>query len=189
MAFNFHGRQPLKTEEAYFRRRDAELIKQMRTLATLKEKRQKLSDTLHIADENVLNAVETLKFDDTTVGVLELIPMLDVAWSDGQVGRAECDLIVATAREDNVAPDTPADHYLTACLQERPSTDFFVQALKVLRNISDLRPASERNICTAKLLDRCAQVAAASGGCLGLMNPVSSIERTRLREIASTLQD
>lgn len=190
MAFNLHRTQsPFMTEEEYFHRRDTELIEQMRTLAALEQKRQRLSEVLRITDENILNAVETLKFDDTTVAVLELVPMLDVAWSDGVVSRAERDLILAIAREDNVAPNSSADNFLTACMQECPSAESFVQTLKVLRNIFGCLPASERDTRRAKLLDRCARVASASGGCLGLIDPVSSIERARLNEIASTLQD
>jgi hypothetical protein len=192
VAFNLHGTQsPFMTEEEYFHRRDTELIEQMRTLAALEQKRQRLSEVLRITDENILNAVETLKFDDTTVAVLELVQMLDVAWSDGVVSRAERDLILATAREGNVAPNSSADNFLTACMQECPSAESFVQTLKVLRNIFGLLPARarERDARRAKLLDRCARVASASGGCLGLIDPVSSIERARLHEIASTLQD
>lgn len=154
-----NSQSPLTTEEGYFHLRDAELIDQMRTRAAAQEARQRLSQILRVNDEKVLNVVESLGFNYTTAVLLELVPMLDVAWSDSVVSRAERDFIVATAHDDGVALNTPPGQLLTAWLHQSPSTELLIGTLEVLKEVFELEPLSEGKVRRDRLLKRCAQVA------------------------------
>jgi hypothetical protein len=189
MPVNLPGKEsPLTTEEEYFRHRDIELVEQMRARAALRENHLKLSEILRVSDEKILSAVEHLRFDHTTAVLLELLPMLDVAWSDGVVSPVERDLIVATAREEGVAPYTPADQLLMVWLEQPPSTELFIGTLEVLKQIFELQPPGEGQVRRDRLIKRCTQVASASGGFLGMTDRISAIEQARLHEIASTVE-
>jgi hypothetical protein len=181
------GQSPLTTEEEYFRRRDSELIEQMRTRAAAQQRLERLSQLLQVKDEDILNAVAGLGFNETTAVLLWIVPMADVAWSDGVVTQAQRDIIVATAREEGVAPGTPADQLLTAWLEQPPPIDLFMATLKVLRDLFQLLPPCQRTEQTNQLLRRCTDVAGASGGFFGLTDRVSAIERARLSEIEAAI--
>jgi hypothetical protein len=190
MLINFPVKQAsLPMQEAYCAHPDADLVEQMPMQAALQEEDERRLEIVGVSDDMILSAVENLAFDYTTVVLLEIVPMLDVAWSDGVVSRAEHDLIVAAARDFGVTSDSAADRLLTAWLKQPPSDEVFMGTLEILKQVLKFRPPRQRKIRKDLLLKRCTQVASASGGCLGLTKRISAIEHARLHEIAFAFQE
>jgi DnaJ-domain-containing protein 1 len=76
-------------EEAYFRQKEAELIEELRRRFHQQQDHERLADEVGVHDEQILRTFEELGFSRETVTILHLVPLVQVAWSDGGVNEAE----------------------------------------------------------------------------------------------------
>src|SRR5688500_15237707 len=88
-------------EEDYFRRRDRELIERMRAAAAADAARKELGSVTGLNDADV-DELRTLGFTPDTIGLLPLVPLLQVAWAEGGVSAEERTLIVQLARSRGI---------------------------------------------------------------------------------------
>jgi tellurite resistance protein len=175
-------------EEEYFRRKDRELIEKMRQAAAADQARGELESRSGIHDPALLQELQALGFTPDTVGLLPLVPIVQVAWAEGGVSDAERELILRFARERGIAAGTPADAQLAGWLANRPSDDVFTRATRLIRAMLD-NPAAERGALRAQdLLQHAEEIAAASGGLMGF-HKISSAERALLQQIAAALKE
>jgi hypothetical protein len=77
---------------------------------------------------------------------------------------------------------------LTAWLDERPSDEFFVKTLRIIRHLLGLLPPEEEEKRRRDLVTYCMLVASASGSLLGLWDTVSKTEQATLEQIAAELE-
>lgn len=176
-------------EDEYFHRLDVELLDQMRKRAALDEERRQLAEASHIRDQPILEALARVGFSHRNVTLLRLLPLIQVAWIDGSVSRAERDLIMKVARFRGVREGSAADQQLTMWLDQRPSDGVFEAAVRALCASMETSPSNENQDSARSLLEKCEGVAAASGGFFGLTTPVSAAERELLDDLARKLLD
>ena len=174
-------------EEEYFRKREKELIEKMRRRAEAEAERQRLGEQAGVADEEVLQDLQALGYTAETVTLLHLVPLVQMAWAEGNVSDRERDLIVEAARTRGVSAGSPADQQLTSWLTRRPSEEFFEKTLRTIGAILQSRPAQERAASQKDLLSYCSAIASASGGILGF-GAVSDQERQILGRISQELE-
>lgn len=171
-------------EEEYFQREDAEKkakIRRQRQLEALQQQeRAEIARTLETSEEIAEEAME-LGFDAETARVLPLVPMIQIAWADGKVTRAENAEVEAKAAQFGVHPDTAAHDFLELLLDEEPSDLFFERVNQVIHHIVDEDPGGD---IRSNVLDWSKAVAEASGGFFGMANPISKAERKILDEFA-----
>jgi len=178
----------LETEEEYFHRLDAELIEGMRRHAALEEKHRRMAEACQVQDHEILDALENLGYDPTTVTLLYLVPLVEVAWSDGSVDEAERNRIAVIAGLCGV-PDNPrAYQQLMAWLHQPPSDEFFEGTLRVIQQILESQPESKRRTNRDLIIQTCRDVAFASCGLFGWKSKVSIAKRKLLREIVHRLE-
>lgn len=177
----------IETESEYFHRLDQELIEKMREVAAFEARRERLAEESPINEPTVLEHLERLGYDDSTVKLLFLVPMLQVAWVDGSVSQAERDRILAIANLRAVKADTPAWQRLLAWLARPPSNEFFQGNLGVIELIFRSLPENERKVCREALLLCCREVAIASCGVFGWKTRICADERRAIEEISRHL--
>jgi tellurite resistance protein len=134
----------------------------------------------------VARELESLGFTPETVVLLELVPLLQVAWADGGVSDRERAIVIEAARGRGIEDGSVADQQLAAWLATRPSADFFQRTLHTLGQILRARPVHEREASQRDLLSRCAAIASVSGGLLGF-GKVSPAEQDVLARISQAL--
>ena len=176
-----------KREEDYFRRKDRELVDRMRQVAASADIRKGLEDATGIHDAESLKDLEALGFTPSTVTLLPLVPVLQVAWSEGSVSTAEREMIVTLARARDIAPDSDADQKLQAWLDRRPSDETFRKATRLIGAMLDHPQGAEMQIDANDLITYCEQIAHASGGLFGF-GSVSAQEKSALEQIAAQLK-
>jgi hypothetical protein len=176
-----------KREDEYFRRRDRELIERMRQEREAASARNALATATGIRDPESLKELEALGFTPSTVALLPLIPVLQVAWAEGGVSDAERNLIVDLARARDIAAGTDADAQLQEWLDARPSAETFRKAGRLIAAMLDRPEGSEMQVSADDLLKYCEQIAHASGGVFGF-GSVSSEERAVLQQVAAQLK-
>jgi hypothetical protein len=172
-------------EEDYFRKKDRELIEKMRLAAAAEATRQELSAKSGVQDPELLQELQALGFTPETVALLPLVPLVQVAWAEGDVSDAERKLIVQLARSRGIDAGGAADRQLTAWLSSRPDPQVFASASRLIRAMLD-SPSAASPVTADDLVKYCEQIASASGGIFGI-NRVSSEERALLDTIARDL--
>lgn len=172
-------------EDDYFRRQEQELIEKMRERARLEAEQGAMAEAIGVANRAVLEQLQALGFDRDTVKLLHLVPLIEVAWVDGQLTRSEAAQIWKAARVHGIEEASPAGRRLSSWLETRPSGDFFRRCLRIIRDILLMLPSGERQSRARDLHSCCVEIAAASGGLLGLGSKISAEERALLERIAA----
>ena len=155
------------TEAEYFHRLDVELLDQMRKRAAFEEERLQLAEQSHIKDQAILDALAQVGFNHGNAMLLDLVPLIQVAWIDGWVSRAERDGIVKVARTRGIEEGGAADQKLSSWLDQQPSEEVYRTAVRALRAVLETLPPSQSEAKATSLLRSCRDVAAASGGLFG----------------------
>lgn len=93
-----------------------------------------------------------------------LVPLVKVAWADGQVTKRERHLVFEIAARAGLTPNSDAFKRLESWLEMYPPEDFYESSLEELRSTWQRLPKDERDRRRFNLLADCADLAAASGG-------------------------
>jgi len=171
-------------EEDYFRKREQELIDQLKKRSAA---RKGLAEAVGLENEEILEILREMGFDRETVVLLTLIPMLHVAWSDGEITSKEREGILEIARARGVAKGSPAEAKLTGWLDAKPDPALFERALTVIRHLVSYQTPGGREKTGLDLVDACQKIASASGGILGL-GAISAEEKAVIERVASEIQ-
>jgi hypothetical protein len=174
-------------EEEYFRKRELELIEKLRQRREEAAARKELGERVGVADDEILQDLQALGYTPATVMLLHLVPLVQMAWAEGDVSARERELIQQAARAHGIPADSEADRQLASWLATRPSDEFFERTLRAIPAILEGRPAGERAAGGRDLLSYCSEIAAASGGILGF-GKVSDEERQLLARISQELE-
>ena len=102
--------------------------------------RQKMAEMMGIDDQDVLEALQDLGYTSETIPLLHLVPLVEVAWSEGGVADREREMIFKIAEARGIPPDGVAHEMLSHWLENKPSDKFFDNSLKAIRVIFDLLP-------------------------------------------------
>jgi hypothetical protein len=126
-----------------------------------------------------------------TGAAILVVPLVQVAWADGEVTNREREVVLQIAAERGISSGTPPHAQLVAWLRDRPAGDLFDAAMAVLRVGFSVLAAEERADRIRALLDACERVAEASGGLaklLGLSHGVSGEEAEVLEALTRKLR-
>src|SRR5215218_561675 len=112
-------------EGDYFRKKDRELIEKLRAAADAQQARAELGRQSGLDDPELIQELQDLGFAPDTLGLLPLVPVIQVAWAEGGITKAERELIVSLARRRGIEAGSAADTQLTAWLATRPAEAAF----------------------------------------------------------------
>jgi tellurite resistance protein len=194
-AFQDRGRS---LEEEYFRKKNRELIEKMQLQERSEQALRDMGAQVGSDDPETLRELQKLGFTPETVALLPLVPVVQVAWADGNVATAERDAIRTLARTRGITDGSAAFHQLDAWLADRPAPEVFSGATRLIRAILDAPAAEERrpgvpvdreqkHLSADELVAYCESIANASGGLFGVRR-ISPEERAILTSIASQLK-
>jgi hypothetical protein len=172
-------------EEEYFRAKDRELIEKMKRAAAAEETRQQLRTRSGLQDPELVKELEALGFTPDTVDLLPFVPLVQVAWAQGDVDDAERKLLVRLARTRGIAEGSAADRQLADWLSHRPSADVFARATRLVRAV--LQSPAQQSMTADDLVKYSESIAEASGGIFGLKR-ISPEERAVIEALAADLK-
>lgn len=159
-------------------------------LQTARQQAEELKGLAHetgIANEEVLEVLRDLGYTRETVGLLHLVPLVQVAWASGSVTPRERETVLQLCEWRNVEKDSPAWEQINNWLDERPSDEFFLTTLRIIRHLLEFQTANERVVGRTDLISFCIRIAMASGGFLGLSSRISEGEQLALDQIVEEL--
>lgn len=175
-------------EEGFFRKRDQELIEKLRLSARAATERRQIGDAIGVKDEKTLSDLLELGYTRETVGLLHLVPLVQVAWAEGNVSKRERELIMEAAGARGVEKGSAAHKKLVEWLERRPSEAFFQKTLAIIQAILGALPEDKQEGSKRDLVAYCTRIAEASGGILGLGSKIHDAENALLRKIAASLE-
>jgi hypothetical protein len=165
-------------EDAYFAERDRQLVEQLRDQLNDAEKKRLLSVTLGLTEHEMAHLAPGLEVPPT----IAILPLVEVAWCDGQVTVAEKNAILKATTDLGVQKDLPFYVFLQNWLDSRPSA----AALDLWKVYIKELTAKVGPVLAVKIQDgimgRAEKIAAAAGGILGF-NTISDAERKCLHEL------
>jgi hypothetical protein len=174
-------------EEDYFRKKDRELVEKMRAAATADQTRRDLGAKTGLSDPALLDELQALGFTPETVVLLPLVPLVRVAWAEGGVSPQERKMIVDLARARGIVEGSTADRQLAEWLERPPAEAVFTRATRLISAMLAGQTPSASELSADDLVKYCENIAAASGGMLGI-GRVSAEERKLLASIAADLK-
>ena len=177
------GRNRSKEEE-YFLRAETELLEKVRTRAAKAAERKALGEYHGVEDEEILKAFEEAGYDRESVQILHLVPIVQVAWVDGEISRAERDEILKIAAARNVVEGTPVHAKLLSWLDAPPAPQFFERTMEIISRLLELFPEEKRASLQSDVMTASLAVASASGGFFGLGSKVSVDEKALIERFA-----
>ncbi|HHO51491.1 MAG TPA: hypothetical protein ENK18_11600 [Deltaproteobacteria bacterium] len=139
-----------------------------------------------MTDERLEENLRLLGIKADRIGLISLLPLVQVAWADGQIQEAERALLLEIGERHGLIQ--PGDEAVIATwLSEEPSPYFQDTARKLLLEL--VRRASlPEGLDRGAVVAWCWAIAAAAGGIFGSrLMAISNEERDALDEIAEAL--
>ena len=183
MSDNFVGDHRSALEAEFFRKQDAALIKQLREMDDAKQKKDAFSSASSITDDTVLDKLVAMNIGADTIAALSLVPLVMVAWADGEIDGRERTAVLAGAAEAGVHQQDVSYSLLEQWLRDRPPVELLSTWKAYISALSPTLGVEARDSLKNSLLTRARRVAEATGGFLGLGRKVSDAEANILRDL------
>lgn len=185
MSANFLDDRRSGLEEAFFAQQNEELRRRLVAGAARDQRRQALAAASHIQDAAVLDRLLALGLGAETLSALTLVPLVLVAWAEGDLSPLERDAVMAAAAQEGIHHDAPGHKLLEGWLSRKPGPELaaawkdYVHALTLPLDLHARRELEQH------VMEKARQVADATGGFLGLTSRISVAEREMLSELGA----
>ncbi|NIR27920.1 MAG: hypothetical protein GWN84_01005 [Gammaproteobacteria bacterium] len=171
-------------EEEFFARQNAKLRQELHEKAQLMERKQALSAASGITDEAVLEHLLALDVSAETVAAFSLVPLVAVAWADGEMDPREREAVLAATRDaTGCAPDSEVYRLVEGWLEREPGPALMRAWKAYTAAMVETLGAEARGSLKAQILGRARRVAEAAGGFMGLGGKTSKSEEAVLSDI------
>jgi hypothetical protein len=179
-------------EAQFFRKWDEELLRKLRERANLDAMTRALAEKLQVEDPELLQQVVAQGVSLETGPAFLLAPLVQIAWAEGSVSKAEREVILRIAHERGIEDGSPSHAKLLEWLAHRPADMLFETSEECIKRGLSLLPDLERQERIKQVLEQCRRVAMASSSnklahFLGLAPAVSEQEEIVLAAITAKL--
>lgn len=185
---SFNGNTSEKLDDLFFRKEDQKLIDQLKALKKLKETKEALSEVSGIKNEHILQKLVELQVRPETLASLSLIPLVEVAWADGNVDTKEKELVLSCAIKMGFPKGGPDYEILSQWMTHRPSVELLDAWIHYIQGLCEKLTGEEKGELKKELIENTRSVAMASGGFLGLGNKISKSESAILEKLENAFK-
>jgi tellurite resistance protein len=170
-------------EEAYFSKLQTQQLARIREESRREELRGALGAELGIADACFLDSLLELGITPETADAFESLPLVEVAWADGEIDSQERQRVLDLATAFGLDFGRPAHAQLELWLRRKPEDELF-EAWYEFAAIGLAGPNPAASV--RRVLESALEVANASGGALGFCT-VSGSEHAAIERIRGAL--
>ena len=159
----------------------AELDKAARALQAQRD----IATGLLTEDLSIAQRVQSLGFTEETAKVFDLLPVIHVAWADGEVQQPEREAIARVLEVRGIEEGSAGHLLISSLIEEHPGEAYIAETLSIIR---ELVAVNKRR--AEALVDLCYVIADAhGGGMFGFRDPIDQSERKALYRVAEALGD
>ena len=180
---DFLGDRRKSLEDEFFSKENQRLLDALRKKEAAEARKDALSAASGIDNADVLDQLDQHDIEPQTVAALAVVPLVVVAWADGQLEEKERLAVIAGAEAAGIQVGSPS-HVLLGSWLEQPPADRLLEVWKdYVAALCKTLDRSAAQVLKKDILDRARGVAAAAGGFLGFGSKVSDVERAVLDEL------
>jgi uncharacterized tellurite resistance protein B-like protein len=180
-------RRAKQFEAEYFSRKDAELVDKLKGVFHKRVDKESIRTATGVTDEALLDRLVELQLNGEAMAAFNLLPLIEVAWADGEVDDREVRAVLQAAEQHGLHPGSKAYAMLEARLREGPEREarkvWFHYAEELRKTLSPEQLAEFRK----DLIQTCQHIAETSGGLLNVAFTVSKNERQVIEAVERAL--
>lgn len=185
---DFNDSMAKKLDDHFFEKEDKKLIEHLKAMKKLKETKEALSSVSGIKNENIINKLFELNVRPETLASLSLVPLVEVAWADGNVDDNEKAAVLASAEKMGFTKGSADYDILAQWMTHKPSKDLLDAWIVYIKGLCEKLSASEKTELKKELVDNTKNIAMASGGFIGLGNKISKSEADMISRLEKAFQ-
>jgi len=149
---------------------------------------KELSLASGITDRAVLRLLADLEVSSSVVAALALVPLVEVAWADGELAPEERASVLRASEEQGIRPGTRAHGLLASWLEHRPSQELFAAWEAYIEAVLEPLAEEECDRLCRDLVGRAREVARAAGHGGG-PGSISTEEERALERVEAALRN
>jgi hypothetical protein len=173
--------------DSFFFDQNQQLLQDFRQRLEKTDRRAQLAQISGIHDETVLDHLIELNIDVETMAAMAVVPLVSVAWADGDVQVNEREVILTAAKKSGVQPQDGRYPMLEHWLNKHPGPDLVDAWKHYIKGLCKKLSPKEIEELKHDLLDRAHQVAEAAGGFLGF-GKISAAEQKVLDDLEQAFE-
>ncbi len=166
-------------EDSFFAKENARLLEKLKKAEAEEAKRRAFRDA-NIKSEQLIDALVDLEITPGGIAALSIVPLVAVAWADGEIQKKEREAIIRAAEDGGIEPGSANHELLENWLKTKPGPD-------LLATWKEYAHAVIGNELKERLMTRTTDIAKAAGGFLGL-GAISKAEQAMLDQLAHALE-
>ncbi len=170
-------------EDLFFLENDKKLIENLKKMKQMKETKENLSRVSGIHNDKVLEKLVQLDIHPETLASIAIIPLVEIAWADGQIDKKECEAILYGAENAGFAKDSMDYALLERWLQHKPDKKLLEAWKHYIQGLCEKLNPEEKKSLETEIFSHASDVAKASGGFLGLGSKISNSEKALIEEM------
>jgi len=168
--------------DSFFAKENARILQELREATVREEKKKEFREYLNIDNDEVLDALVELSVEPETLVAFTLVPLVEVAWADGEIQPRERDAILKAAIERGVAEGSPTHSLLKNWLHTPPDPKLLETWKGYIEELMASLGDRTRAHMKSGVLGRARAIAEAAGGFLGVAS-ISAAEKKMLEEL------
>jgi hypothetical protein len=174
--------------DEFFHQEDQKLIQRLRETKKFEEHKESLAKASGIKNESILKKLTELKIDPAALVALTMVPLVEVAWADGEVDEKERTAILTAAEQSGLTRDSPQHALLEQWIQKRSDPRLMKAWLLYVSGLCEELSSAQINALRSEVLGLARTVAEASGGILGLGMKTSKKETQILQKLEAAFK-
>jgi hypothetical protein len=169
-------------EDSFFAKENQRILQELRAVKAREEKKKEFREYLNIDSEEIIDALVDLEVEPETLIAFSLVPLVEVAWADGEIQPKERDAIIKAAIERGVEEGSPTCDLLRNWLKKKPDPRLLDVWKGYIEELKDSLGERSRAHLKSGTLGRARAIAEAAGGFLGVAS-ISAAEKKMLEEL------
>lgn len=171
-------------ENQFFDKENKAKLAALKAKEEAKTTREELRKASGMSDDVVLDKLVELGLRGNTIAALSLVPLITVAWADGEIQENERTAILQGAHGKGLEQGTDGYELLQGWLKTKPSEDLFEAWEAYIKALASQLNEEQNRLLKNQIVGFAKMVATSAGGLLGF-GKVSASEEKALGRIES----
>ncbi|KAF0159342.1 MAG: hypothetical protein FD159_520 [Syntrophaceae bacterium] len=172
-------------EEQFFYKENQKMAEKYRAMQQMKETKQALAAVSGINDDLVLEKLIAMNLRPETLASISLVPLIEIAWADGDVDQKEKDAILSAVSKFGWTSDSLSYELLDQWLKNKPSESLLTAWKHYVDAVCHKMTNEEVIHFKKEIMAHVTVVAEAAGGFLGI-GKTSAEEQNMITQLEST---
>jgi tellurite resistance protein len=171
-------------ENQFFEKENQKKLEAMRAKDQAQTTREDLRKASGMTDEAVLDKLIALGLRTNTIAALSLVPLIEVAWADGEIQDNERNAILQGAHGKGLEAGSDGYELLQSWLRRKPDPGLYEAWEAYIKALAGQLNDEQNKLLRNQIVGFAKMVAASAGGFLGI-GKVSASEEKVLHRIES----